>query len=137
MPRRVVTKVKQTLPGRTTWKRECNMVTYNVTATEYDEVVKMVNHTVNDCDPVMKQSCHDVRIPEYTVVTQKKTDQVTVMLPSCKSRIVRDRYCHTFPAGDMECQNQPMRRAFRISKIVCDVDRPRPFCFKFPVTDCR
>ena len=59
------------------------------------------------------------------------------MLPACKNRVVKDRYCHTFPTGDMECRDQNVKRSFRINKIKCDQQRPRPFCFKIPVLDCR
>ncbi len=51
--------------------------------------------------------------------------------------MVKDRFCHTFPAGDLECKEQMIRRGFRINRIVCDQDRDRPFCFKFPLADCR
>ncbi len=51
--------------------------------------------------------------------------------------MVKDRYCHTFPGGDLDCKEQLIRRGFRINKIKCDQDRERPFCFKFPRADCR
>ena len=80
VPQRVVTRVKQTLPGQATWRQECQTVQYNVTVVEYDDVLKPVNHTVKDCNPLQKTECHDFKIPQYTVVSEKKTDKVIIFL---------------------------------------------------------
>ena len=43
-------------------------------------------------------------IPEYEVITEVKRERVPVQLPQCKTRFIRDQYCHTFPNGEIECR---------------------------------
>jgi hypothetical protein len=31
--------------------------------------------------------------------------------------MVKDRYCHTFPDGDLACRNSTVRKRFRIKKV--------------------
>lgn len=56
------------------------------------------------CDTVTKQECHNVTVPEYEVITEVKRERVPVQLPQCKTRFIRDQYCHTFPNGEIECR---------------------------------
>lgn len=51
-----------------------------------------------------KQECHNVTVPEYEVITEVKRERVPVQLPQCKTRFIRDQYCHTFPNGEIECR---------------------------------
>ena len=56
------------------------------------------------CDTVTKQECHNVTVPEYEVITELKRERVPVQLPQCKTRFIRDQYCHTSPNGEIECR---------------------------------
>ena len=56
------------------------------------------------CETVVKQECQNVTIPEYKVITEVKRERVPVQLPQCKPRFIRDRYCPTFPNGEIECR---------------------------------
>lgn len=137
VPVRVVENVTMTLPGRVVYNRECQDVQFEAVS-YYDEVVEqVVNRTSKKCEPVDKYMCVNYTIPTYYPSKETKNDTVMIQVPSCQPRVEEDTYCHTFPAGEVECRNQTVKRAFKLNKVRCDKEVDRPICIQIPKAECR
>ncbi len=84
VPQRVVERVKQRLPGQVRWREECKDFFHNVTEYVYENRNRTEQVPIRDCDPVVRNECHNVTIPKFKVVQEHKKDRVTVMLPACR-----------------------------------------------------
>ncbi len=84
VPQRVVEKVKQRIPGTVRWREECKDFFYNVTEYIFENSNRTEKVPRRDCEPVVRNECHNVTIPQFKVVSETKRDRVTVMLPACR-----------------------------------------------------
>ncbi|XP_059088315.1 uncharacterized protein LOC131884519 [Tigriopus californicus] len=137
VPERNVQQVSRVIPGQVTYERVCQTMVFNRTERYLEPEQQMVNRTRKECPSSIVNKCSNISYAEYAVVPEKKTQSVTVQLPECKHQTVQDRYCHTFPVGDMACRSTPIKKRFRISKLKCDGQEQRPICKKVPRLNCR
>ncbi len=80
----MVERVKQTVPGNIQWRKECKDFAYNVTDWITEHVKRNESVPIRDCEPVVKNECHNVTLPQFKVITEQKSDRVKVMLPACR-----------------------------------------------------
>ena len=137
VPQRVTNTITQTIPGKITYRRICENYLVNVTTYDIVPHSEKVNGTRRKCEKKHSTKCHNFDIPQYMIASEPKRERVQVNVPACKHRVVTDRYCHTFPVGNLECRDTQIRRGFRVNKIKCDRDRDRSFCFNIPIPVCK
>jgi len=135
VPRRVVETQTVTVPSWK-WERRCENITIERTEYYTETEEKETTKTRQDCKKVTEEKCFNITIPEYSVRKVNKAQMVSVQLPRCQPRTEQATYCHNFPQGDVECKKVPVKKGFRINKIVCDREATRPYCLNIPRMDC-
>jgi len=135
VPQKVVETQTMTRP---TWKWEqrCDNITFQRTEYYTETETKEIPRTRQDCRKVSENKCFNITIPEYGVKTSDRSQMVSVQLPRCQPRTEQATYCHNFPTGDTECKRIPIKKGFRINKVVCDKEASRPYCVNIPRMDC-
>lgn len=137
VPMRKIEYITQVMPGRVTYKQECEDVTIKVPKIKWEPQTKNITYTKKECTPYTEKKCQEVQIPEFKVETEQKQQMVTVRVPVCRKRLIKERYCHQFPIGNISCAPTMIPKQFEITKIICDRNGVQPFCTQIPYMDCR
>ena len=115
-----------------TWEQQCRDVESVRQNCETNYEVENITKTEQICNDVMVEECYNYTVPTYKVEKEAKSENVSFVTQQCQFRNVTDRYCHTFPNADFNCQMRTVNRPYMLNKVVCKDRKPVKFCRIIP-----